>query len=71
MEAPVQTIQQNVTGKKAYSIPEFCRLHGISKSTYYNLRKAKKGPREMEVLGRKLISEESGAAWRQQMTEAA
>jgi predicted DNA-binding transcriptional regulator AlpA len=63
----METINSNVTGKKAFSITEFCQLHGISRATYYNLKKIGKSPREMEVLGRKLISDESGAAWRRQM----
>jgi hypothetical protein len=67
----METIQANVTGKNAHSIAEFCRVHGISKSTYYNLKKVGKGPREMVVLGRKLISAESGAEWRRQMEAAA
>jgi hypothetical protein len=66
----MDTIQANTTGKKAYSITEFCALHGISRATYYNLKKAGKAPREMEVLGRRLISDEAGAQWRQQMTAA-
>jgi hypothetical protein len=68
----MDTINPGVTGKKAFSITEFCQLHGISRATYYNLKKLGKAPKEMEVLGRKLISDESGAAWRRRMeTEAA
>ncbi|SNB54374.1 hypothetical protein SAMN05414138_10221 [Rhodoplanes sp. JGI PP 4-B12] len=67
----METINQSVTGKKAFSIEEFCQLHGISRATYYNLKKEGKGPREMAVLGRKLISDESAAMWRQQMEVAA
>jgi predicted DNA-binding transcriptional regulator AlpA len=60
-----------VTGKKAFSIDEFCKLHGISRATYYNLKKEGKGPREMAVNARKLISDESAADWRRQMEAAA
>jgi hypothetical protein len=68
----MDAISPGVTGKKAFSITEFCQLHGISRATYYNLKKLGKAPKEMEVLGRKLISDESGAAWRRQMeTETA
>jgi len=67
----MDTIQANMTGKKAYSINEFCALHGISRATYYNLKKVGKGPREMEVMGRRLISDEAGAQWRRQMEAAA
>lgn len=67
----MDAINPNVTGKKAFSITEFCQLHEISRGTYYNLKKMGKAPKEMEVLGRKLISDESGAAWRRQMEAAA
>jgi predicted DNA-binding transcriptional regulator AlpA len=66
----METIPANVTGRKAFSIAEFCALHGISRATFYNLKKAGKAPREMEVLGRRLISDEAAAQWRQQMTAA-
>jgi len=60
----METIQANVIGKKAYSISQFCDDHGISRATYYNLRKVGKGPIEMMVNARKLISIEAAAAWR-------
>jgi hypothetical protein len=63
----MNSAQPNVTGKKAYSIEEFCRAHGISIAFYYKLKKAGKAPREMAVGTRRLVSEESGAAWRNQM----
>jgi hypothetical protein len=62
----MNSAQPNVIGKKAYSIDEFCQTHGISRAFYYKLRSAGKGPVEMEVGARRLISDESGAAWRKQ-----
>lgn len=57
-----------VTGKKAYSIDEFCEAHGpICRAFYYKLRAAGQGPVEMRVGTRRLISDESAAAWRKQM----
>jgi hypothetical protein len=50
----------------ALSITEFCRRHGISRATYYNLRTAGLAPVEMKVFGRRLISAESAAEWRRQ-----
>jgi hypothetical protein len=50
--------------RKAHSIPEFCLRHDISRGTYYNLKKAGKGPRTMHVNGRELISIEAEADWR-------
>jgi len=67
LEVQVETIQTSVTAKKAYSITEFCLAHGISRATFYNLRKVGQAPKEMEDLGRRLISDEAAAQWRQQM----
>lgn len=54
-------------GHKAFSIPEFCKLHGISVATFYNLTKDGKAPRVMCVGARRLISEEAAADWRRTM----
>lgn len=48
----------------ALSILEFCDAHGISEGFYYKLKKPRKGPREMKVGARTLISFESAAEWR-------
>ena len=48
----------------ALSISEFCDAHGISEGFYYKLKKQHKGPREMKVGARTLISFESAAEWR-------
>jgi hypothetical protein len=50
----------------AYSIPKFCELHNICRATFYNLRKAGKGPRLMKVGTRTLISVEAAADWRRE-----
>jgi hypothetical protein len=55
----------------AYSIEEFCRRHSISRSTYYNLRKAGKGPTESHVMGRVIITKESALEWRQMVSQQA
>jgi hypothetical protein len=57
------------TDLDAYSIDEFCRRHMISRATYYNLKAAGKGPREMHVMGRVLISKESAREWREMISE--
>jgi predicted DNA-binding transcriptional regulator AlpA len=61
------TINPSVTGKAALSIDEFCSDHGISRATFYNLRKTGRAPLEMKVGARRLISIEAAAAWRRQM----
>ena len=48
----------------ALSILEFCDAHGISEGFYYKLKKQCKGPREMKVGARTLISFEAAAEWR-------
>ena len=45
----------------ALSILEFCDAHGISEGFYYKLKRQCKGPREMKVGARTLISFESAA----------
>ena len=52
--------------KLAFSIQEFCTLHGISRSHYYNMRKLGLGPQEMELRGRRSISFEAAADWRRE-----
>jgi hypothetical protein len=50
----------------AYSIDEFCRRHGISHGTYYNLRTLGLGPREARAMTRVLITKEAAADWRRE-----
>jgi hypothetical protein len=46
------------------SIASFCAKHRISKPTYHRLQRAGKGPREIRIGSRVLITAESAAAWR-------
>jgi len=65
-------VSNAVVAKGGYSIKQFCVRWDICPATYYNMKKAGKGPREMEVLGRKIISVEADAAWsREREAEAA
>jgi hypothetical protein len=50
----------------AYSISEFCESHRISESFYFKLKKQGRGPREMRVGDRVLISLEAAADWRRE-----
>ena len=45
--------------KIAISIKEFCKLVGISRGSYYNLKRTGQGPRTMKILRRELISREA------------
>jgi predicted DNA-binding transcriptional regulator AlpA len=53
--------------KKAYTIPEFCDAYSISRSKFYEMRKAGSGPRIMKVGRRTLISVEAATAWRRRL----
>jgi hypothetical protein len=48
----------------AYSIPLFCARHGISERFYFKLKAAGRGPTEMRLGNRVLISREAAAHWR-------
>ncbi len=49
--------------REAYTVPEFCEAHRISLSAYYELKKAGRGPRELDA-GRLIITKEAAADWR-------
>jgi hypothetical protein len=49
--------------RAAYSIAEFCEAFGISIRTYFKLREQGKGPREMRLGRRVLITVESALTW--------
>src|SRR6516225_4397997 len=51
---------------RAYSIPEFCRVHGgMSQAFFHALVARGKGPRLMKVGARTFITVEAAAKWRQ------
>jgi hypothetical protein len=50
---------------RAYSIPEFCRVHGGMSQAFFHALVAKgKGPKLMKVGARTFITVEAAAAWR-------
>jgi hypothetical protein len=54
----------------AFSIREFCEAHRISQAFYYDLRNSGRGPREMVLGTRRVISAEAAADWRRERTAA-
>jgi hypothetical protein len=48
----------------AFSIPEFCEEHGLSRATLYRLITAGLGPAVMKVGARTFVSHEAAAEWR-------
>jgi hypothetical protein len=60
------------TARAAYTIPEFCESHRLSRGKLYQLWAAGTGPRFINVGVKKIITLEAAADWRRQMeTEAA
>ena len=51
----------------AHTILSFCESNAISPSKYYALKRQDRGPREIELDGRIIISPEAEIAWRRQM----
>jgi hypothetical protein len=67
-----QSLPKSTADLAAFSILEFCRMHSISRSTFYNLKKLGQGPRETRVRRRIIITAASAAAWlRKQEKESA
>ena len=54
----------------ARSVDEFCADHRISRAFYYKLRREGRGPREMRVGSRVIVSDEAAADWRRSMESA-
>ena len=48
----------------AFSVYGFCLAHGLSRSKFYEMRRAGAGPRIMKCGTRTLISVEAAQAWR-------
>jgi hypothetical protein len=62
--------QQYTTRPAAYTIAQFCLLHGrLSKATFYNLRKRGLAPKTFVVGRRRYVSVEACEAWRRSMEE--
>ena len=49
------------------TILEFCATEGISRATYYNLKRDGLAPREMRIRGSVRITPEAHADWRRRM----
>jgi hypothetical protein len=50
----------------AHTIPSFCESNGISESFYFSLKRQGKGPREIELNKRIIITPEAEADWRRE-----
>jgi hypothetical protein len=54
----------------AYTVKEFCAAHRISVAFYYELKREGRGPREIELNTRRIISAEAAREWRLTNTNA-
>jgi hypothetical protein len=52
-----------------FSIKEFCVATKIGKNTYYKLQSIGRGPREIRIGSKILISAEDAALWRQEQAQ--
>jgi predicted DNA-binding transcriptional regulator AlpA len=51
----------------AFTVPQFCSTHGISRALFYILQREGNGPRVMKAGRRTLVSREAAADWRSRM----
>jgi hypothetical protein len=64
MSRPITSARAKDIVPECYTVGEFCVAHRIGLNTYYKLRKAEKGPHEIHVGSKVLITRESAAVWR-------
>jgi hypothetical protein len=50
----------------AHTIPSFCQSNAISESLYFKLKREGRGPREINLDGRIIITPEAEADWRRE-----
>lgn len=66
----VSAINVAPSSHAAATIAQFCAAHNISRTHFYELIKQGKGPRQMKVGRRTLVSAEAAADWRRAMEAA-
>ena len=49
---------------ECYTVPEFCAAHRFGMTKYYEMRDAGRGPEEIRIGNKPLITRESAARWR-------
>jgi hypothetical protein len=64
LSRPISSARAKDITPECFTVNEFCLAHRIGLNTYYKLRKAQKGPHEIHVGSKVLITRESAAAWR-------
>jgi len=51
----------------AFTVPEFCEAHRISKALLYSLWNEGKGPKSLVLNARRLITHEAAEEWRRSL----
>jgi predicted DNA-binding transcriptional regulator AlpA len=59
------------TTKAAFTVPEFCQRHSLSRSKFYELLKDGLAPASFKLGRKRLIAVEAETEWRQKMTRTA
>lgn len=54
--------------QSTFSIPEFCKAHGISRATFYNMLKEGSAPLTVKIRSRRLIPTEAAERWLTELT---
>jgi len=65
-DAKAHPIRGPPTPPAVFTVRSFCEAHHISESFYFKLKTQRRGPREMQVGARILITFESAADWRRE-----
>ena len=50
----------------SFTVDEWCKRRKVCRATFYNLQKARKGPKIMKVGSRTLVSAEADDEWRRE-----
>jgi len=54
---------------KLMTLPTFWERNGLSKTSYYNLKRLGRAPREINIGSKAMISPEAEAEWRRAMVD--
>lgn len=63
---PMPSEQQSQATGGCFTVPQFCKNHGISRAHLYGLWARGQGPARTRGIGRTLIPFEAAATWRMQ-----
>lgn len=72
MESKQATRQDDraTTAPAAYTVPEFCTAHRISRALFYIILRDGRGPRVLKLGRKTLVTADAAADWRRRMEAA-